>query len=310
MSFKLRLLLFYTNYITKDTSYDGLSPTEVRQRNDQELKSVGSLVDFPALPMSKIENLNISMRDNAEIPIRIYKPTEKQQLPTIVYFHGGGFVTRDIESHDKVCRRIAHTCEAVVVSVGYRLAPEHKFPTPPNDAYDATIWVTNNARKLGGDPDNLIVMGDSAGGNLAAVTAIQARDLNGPKITKQVLIYPTTDARMQQPSIDTLGKGYFLTKSIMSWFLNHYKAKEEDILNPLMSPLLTEDLSNLPAAFVSTCALDPLKDEGEAYANRLTAAANQVYFKEYKNVIHGFINMPRIMNKTLRLHEDIRDFIR
>lgn len=309
MSFKLRLLLFYVHRITKATTYGDLLPPQIREENKKQAEQIEHLFDFPPIELANIEDRTIEMRDGVAIPIRIYQPNKKQNLPLIVFFHGGGFVLRSIDSHDKACRRFAKISEAVVVSVGYRLAPEHKFPIPTEDAYDATLWVAEHAKSLGGDPDNLILMGDSAGGNLSAVTSIQARNLGKPKIAKQILIYPALDARLNHPSMETLGYDYFLTKELVEWFVNHYKRTDEDILNPMMSPLLTKDLSNLPPALVLTCSLDPLKDEGEAYADRLSAAGNQVYFTEYKDVIHAFMNMPKIMKEVYDLHDDVRDFI-
>lgn len=310
MSFKLKLLLFYINFIAKEGSYGDMTPHKIRVQNRQQSKKIGHLIGLPSVQLHDIENREIAMRDGQTIPIRIYKPSNEKNLPIIAFFHGGGFVLRDIDSYDKPCRRISKTNQAIVVSVGYRLAPEAKFPIPSNDCYDATVWIAQNATSLGGNPDNLIVMGDSAGGNLATVTAIQARDLNTPKIAKQVLIYPTTDARLNHPSIDKFSKGYFLTKDMMQWFVDHYKSKNEDIFNPLMSPLLTADLSNLPPTYILTAELDPLKDEGIAYFKKLEAAGNQVYYKDYKNVIHDFMNMSNITKETLVLQEDIKDFVR
>lgn len=309
MSIKLRLLLFYLNNFTK-TEFGDAPVSIIRKLDREQRDKAAMLLDYAAIDLHQVDNRSITMRDGESIPIRIYRPTAAESLPIVVFFHGGGFVIRDIDSHDKTCRRIAHTSQVVVVSVGYRLAPEYKFPIPMQDAYDATLWVAEHAPTLGGDREQLIVMGDSAGGNLATVTAIQARDLGVPKIAKQVLIYPATDARMQHPSIDNLAKGYLLNKSIMQWFIRQYKRTDEDLLNPLMSPLLTENLSKLPSAFVITASHDPLKDEGKAYADSLVAAGNEVHFKEYKGTIHDFLTMPRLTQQTLRLHEDIRDFIK
>lgn len=307
MSIKLRLLLWYLNTFKKDDLT--LPPAQIRKENEKILPTFLKMLDFAPIEMKSIRDEQIQMRDGEQIPIRIYHPADQQDLPLIIFYHGGGFVTRTIASHDLVCRRIAHENNAVVVSVGYRLAPEFKFPIPHQDCYDATVWIGEHAAQLGANPDELTVMGDSAGGNLATVVSILSRDLGGPKIKNQVLIYPTVDARLNHPSIDKYAKGYFLTKPLMQWFLDHYKKNEEDILNPLMSPLLTEDLSNLPPAFVCTAAYDPLKDEGEAYAKKLAAAGNQVVFKEYPNVIHGFINMPKISNEGLEVHKDIKQYL-
>jgi len=301
------MLLWYLNNFRKEDLT--IPPAQIRKANAKALPQFLKMLDFKPIDLANISDEKITMRDGENIRIRIYQPSDKKQLPLIIYFHGGGFVTRTIESHDLVCRRISHLNQAVVVSVDYRLAPEYKFPIPHQDCYDATVWMAEHADQIGCNPEEITVMGDSAGGNLATVVSILSRDLKGPKIKNQVLIYPTVDARLNHPSIDTFGKGYFLTKPLMQWFLNHYKSKDEDIVNPLMSPFLMEDLTNLPPAFVCTAAYDPLKDEGAAYAKKLEAAGNHVVFKEYPNVIHGFINMPKISKECLEAHEDIREFL-
>jgi len=307
MNLKLRMLLWYLNNFQKEDLT--IPPAQIRKENAKALPKFLKLLDHEPIALAAIRDEQIVMRDGENIRLRIYNPTDQKDLPLIIFFHGGGFVTRTIESHDLVCRRLSHLNQAVVVSVDYRLAPEYKFPIPHQDCYDATTWIADNAHQLGGDPDRLTVMGDSAGGNLATVVSILSRDLNGPKIKNQVLIYPTVDARLNHPSIDKFSEGYFLTKPLMNWFLDHYKSKEEDIHDPLMSPLLTEDLSDLPPAFVFTAAYDPLKDEGAAYAKKLESAGNEVVFKEYPNVIHGFINMPKISKECLEAHEDIREYL-
>ena len=311
MPFKLRLFLFYYNYIVKPLDYTQISASQLRKINQEEFAKLIDKVDFPPVPMFKTEDRTISMRDGANIPIRIYWPFDKKGLSIVAFFHGGGFVTRNIDSHDRACRRLAKTSNVIVVSVGYRLAPEFKFPIPLQDCYDATVWIAENAVDLGAQPQQLIVAGDSAGGNLATGVCILARNLNGPKIAHQVLIYPTTDARMGHPSIRQFGKGYVLTKKLMDWFLDHYKREDVDILNPLMSPFLEKDLSNLPPAFISTAAYDPLKDEGAAYAQRLKEAGNEVVYKDYKGAIHGFFNLAKITKKqTFALHEDIEKYLK
>ncbi|MEM7374829.1 MAG: alpha/beta hydrolase fold domain-containing protein [Bacteroidota bacterium] len=307
MSIKLRLLLWYINTFRK-TDFT-LSPSQMRVNNAKTLPLSRKILDYKPIALTEIRDEHIPMRDGEKICIRIYRPSSSQNLPVIVYYHGGGFVLRSIESHDLVCRRLSRDNQAVVVSAGYRLAPEYKFPIPHQDCYDATVWVANHADQLGVNADELTVMGDSAGGNLATVVSILAREAEGPRIRRQVLIYPSTDARLAHPSMDGFGAGYFLTKPLIEWFLDNYKQSDADIQNPLMSPLLTEDLSNLPPAFVCTAAFDPLKDEGEAYAKKLETAGNQVVFKEYPNVIHGFFNMPKISRESLEAHRDIRDFL-
>ena len=180
---------------------------------------------------------------------------------------------------------------------------------PHQDCYDGFLWAVGNASKLSADSTNVTVMGDSAGGNLAAVVSILARDNNGPSIANQVLIYPCTDASKTYDSEIKYKKGYLLSKERMDWFIDHYKAKAEDVNNPLFSPLLTSDLSGLPRAFVFTAEYDPLKDEGKAYAEKLQSAGNEVIYKDYKKVIHGFFNMPKICKQTTMACQDISDFL-
>ena len=308
LPFKIQLVLFYFHRVL-NADYSKLKPTSIRRANAKTWPRQKRIAEFPSPEMEKVENLEIPVRDGSQIPVRIYRPTQEENLKTIVFYHGGGFVLRDIESHDDLCRRIAKKTGALVISVGYRLAPEYKFPIPVYDCYDALLWASSNAAAYGGNPKDLVVMGDSAGGNLATVTSILSRDENGPKIAKQVLIYPAADARLNHPSIDKFKDGYLLTKDMMHWFVDHYAKTPEDKLNPLMSPLLTEDLSNLPSAFVSTSDHDPLKDEGEAYYRKLLAAGNQAIFKEYKNTIHGFANIPRISKQANVLVDDIAAFL-
>lgn len=310
MPLKLRLLLFYLNYIAKQLDYSKLDAPTVRKINHKEYEKVNSIIDFTALPLLKVWEEEVRVRDGASIAVRIYQATEKKNVPLIVFFHGGGFVTRSIETHDKACRRIAQTNEAVVISVGYRLAPEFKFPIPVYDCYDATVWAAQQASRLGTDPQKLVVMGDSAGGNLATVVSILARDGDGPSIRAQVLIYPTADGRLQHATIDQFAKGYLLTKPMMKWFLQHYQRTAEDVVDPLMSPILTDNLSDLPPAYISTAEYDPLKGEGTDYAASLKAAGNEVFVKDYKGVIHGFLNMAKITTKqTFAMHEDIKQFL-
>lgn len=286
-----------------------LEPAIIRKINVKYFPREKKVIEYKSPSMHSIDNMDITVRDGAQIPIRIYKPSGTDNLKTIVFNHGGGFVLRNIDSHDNLCRRIAQKTNALVISVGYRLAPEYKFPIPVYDCYDALLWASENCSIWGGNPDQLVVMGDSAGGNLSTVVTLLARDENGPKISKQVLIYPCLDARLKYQSIDTYKDGYLLTKDMMKWFVNHYAQTQEDVLNPLMSPLLSKDLSNLPPAFVSTSDHDPLRDEGKDYYSKLVEAGNKAIFKEYKNTIHGFANMPRITKQANVLVNDIAQFL-
>jgi acetyl esterase len=225
------------------------------------------------------------------IPVRLYTPSGSGPFPVLVFFHGGGWVIGDRETHDATCRALTNAAGCIVASVDYRLAPEHRFPAAVEDAYAATRWVADHARELGGDPTRLAVGGDSAGGNLAATVSLAARDRGGPPLVFQLLVYPVTDHAYDTPSYKENADGYFLTRDAMVWFWNHYLAREEDGRNPLASPLRASDLRRLPPAFVMTAEYDPLRDEGEIYATRLREAGVPVALTRYEGTIHGFFIM-------------------
>jgi acetyl esterase len=227
-----------------------------------------------------------------DLEARVYRPEAGGALPTILFIHGGGFVIGDIDTHDNQCRILCREVEAVVVSVGYRLAPEAPFPAAVDDAFAATGWVAEHVDELGGDPARLAVAGDSAGGNLAAVVARLARDAGGPPLAAQLLIYPGTDFREDgdYPSREENAEGYFLTLEDMIWFREQYAARS-DPTDPRLSPLLADDLSRLPPAVIVTGQYDPLRDEGEAYARALEAAGVHVVYRRYDGMIHGFFDL-------------------
>jgi acetyl esterase len=229
-----------------------------------------------------------------EIPVRIYRPDAQGPLPVVVYFHGGGWVVGNIASHDTPCHRIAASVPAVVVSVDYRLAPEARFPAAVDDCEAATAWVSMHAAELGADPSRLAVAGDSAGGNLAAVVARRARDKGGPPIAFQLLIYPCADMTRALPSHVENGDGYLLTSDEMTWFIGHY-IDEADYKDPDASPLSADDLSGLPPALVVTAEFDPLRDEGEAYAERLRQAGVDAVTSRYDGQIHGFYGLDSLL---------------
>jgi acetyl esterase len=232
-----------------------------------------------------------------EIPVRIYTPDGTPPFPAVVYFHGGGWVIGSLDSHDGTCRDLANGAGAVVVSVDYRLAPEHKFPAGPEDAYAATKWVADNAASLGVDAKRIAIGGDSAGGNLTAVVALMARDRGGPPLVFQVLVYPATDAALDTRSYDENAEGYFLTRKAMEWFWGHYLPTAADGANPYASPLRATSLKALPPALVITAEFDPLRDEGEAYARKLEEAGVHVRLKRYDGMIHGFFGMGRVLDQ-------------
>ncbi len=234
-----------------------------------------------------------------EIPARIYTPEGAGPFPVLVYFHGGGWTIGTLDSHDGVCRALTNQVQCIIVSVDYRLAPEHKFPAAVEDAYAATVWVAQNAASIHGNPERIAVGGDSAGGNLAAVVSQMARDKDGPKLVYQLLIYPATDYFIPgTASIHENAAGYFLTLDSIIWFWNQYATSEEDAHNPMMVPLQAKDFHNLPPALVITAEYDPLRDEGEMYAAKLQEAGVTVTSTRYNGMIHGFFSMSSFMDQS------------
>ena len=231
-----------------------------------------------------------------EIPIRIYKPSDEADLPMLAFYHGGGWVLGDIASHDRLCRLLANGAACIVVSVDYRLAPEHKFPAAPEDCYAALQWIAANGNTFGGDPSRIAVGGESAGGNLSAAVALMARDRQGPSICYQLLLYPVTDlTALETQSYNAFATDHGLEKASMAWFIDHYLADAADAQNPYASPLHAPDLTNLPPAAVMTAGFDVLRDEGDAYAARLQEAGVPVTHKCYPGFIHGFYVMTGVI---------------
>jgi acetyl esterase len=232
------------------------------------------------------------------VRVRIYQPEgNERDLPVLVYFHGGGWVVGSLDTHDGVCRALCARTPCVVVSVDYRLAPEHRFPAAVDDAWSATAWVAEHARSIGGDPSRIAVGGDSAGGNLAAVVALRARD-HGLTLRHQLLIYPVTDADFERPSYVANAEGYGLTRAAMRWYWDHYVGEHGDGTHPEASPLRAADLTGAAPAFVITCQYDPLCDEGEEFARSLERAGVPVKLTRYDGLIHGFIRMAAVVDRT------------
>jgi acetyl esterase len=226
-----------------------------------------------------------------DVPLRLYRPASEEPLPAVLYFHGGGFVIGSLDTHDGTCRALANASGCAVVSVGYRLAPEHRFPAAPEDCWAALAWVAKEGAALGVDGARLAVAGDSAGGNLAATAALLARARGGPVLRHQVLIYPVTDYAFDTPSYRENGEGYFLSEAMMRWFWQQYLEDGSQGADPLASPLRAPDLAGLPPALVVTAEYDPLRDEGEAYAARLRAAGVPTELRRFPGQIHGFFSM-------------------
>lgn len=226
-----------------------------------------------------------------DMRIRIYRPVRSERLPVVVYFHGGGWVFGDVETHDGVCRQLAGASRALVVSVDYRRPPESRFPEPVDDCYAATRWVYEHAATIGADATRLAVAGDSSGGNLAAATALKARDSGGPPIVFQLLLFPATAAAFSTPSYAEFADDAFLSRDEMLWYWDKYLASKADAGHPYASPLYAESLAGLPPALVITCEYDPLRDDGERYAARLQAAGVATTVTRYAGMIHGFMLM-------------------
>jgi len=228
------------------------------------------------------------------IPVRIYRPrgsNAEAKLPALIYFHGGGWVFGNLDSHDPLCRALANRGQCAVVAADYRLAPENKFPAAVDDALAVLRHIASQGGALGIDGTRLAAAGDSAGGTLVAVAALDFRDRGGPRLVLQVLLYPATDMAMTAPSYTRLGQGYMLTKERMLFFRNAYLRNAQDIGDWRASPLKATDLSRLPPALVITASHDPLVDEGKAYANRLSAAGVPATYRCYDGMIHGFFTM-------------------
>ena len=247
----------------------------------------------PPIPVGRVEDRTVPGPAD-EIPVQVFVPDAAGPLPILVFYHGGGWVSGCIETHENACRALANLTPCVVVSVEYRLSPEAKFPAGLEDCYAATSWVAEHGTELGGDPTRLAVGGDSAGGNLAAAVALLARERGGPKIGLQLLIYPVTDYNFETASYRDAAEGYGLTQDSMRLFWELYLDSEGDAANPLAS-VLRADLAGLPPAHVITAEYDPLRDEGDAYAAKLKAAGVPVEHVLYPGQIHGFFNVGTMM---------------
>jgi len=246
-----------------------------------------AIPDDPPESVASVTDRTVPGPDG-EIPVRIYTPAEGS-LASLVYFHGGGWLLGDLDTHDAVCRALANATGCVVTAVAYRRAPEHRFPAALEDCYAVTQWVADNPGGVGATSDALVTCGDSAGGTLAAGVGLLARDRGGPAIDYQVLVYPATNYAFDTDSYEENAQGYLLTRKDMQRFWNGYLRSERDGDHPYASPLRAESLAGLPASFVLTCGFDPLRDEGRALADRLADAGVPTQHVEYGDVIHGFL---------------------
>jgi acetyl esterase len=278
-------------------AYETLTPDEAR-----EVYVAARVITNPDAPeLARVEQLAIPAPFGT-IPARLYVPKQLRKTgglaPCLVFFHGGGWVIGDLDSHDVVCRKLAVEGELIVISVDYRLAPEHKFPAAVEDAMSATKWVAANAQQFGVDASRLLVGGDSAGGNLAAVVALAARDGDGPRIAGQVLIYPATDAARTHPSHSEPETSILLTHSVTTWFYENYLNGTADVDDWRASPARAKTLKGLPPAYVLTAGADPLRDEGDEYAARLKEAGVSVTYRHFGGQFHGFFTMGKLLNQA------------
>lgn len=287
---------------------DTLPPPEARAQSATNRAAVQP--DPPT--MQSVEDISVPAPHGA-IPIRVFTPLTlaKNDLAAgLIYYHGGGWVLGDLDGYDVVCREIATKAGFIVVSVDYRLAPEHKFPAAVDDCIAATDWVARNAAKLGIDADRLFIGGDSAGGNLAAVVSMHARDNNGAQIKGQVLVYPVTDLAMNTASYADAATGVLLTHAMMRWFRDHYLTDHKQIDDWRASPLRMANLKGLPPAYVATCGADPLHDEGEEFARRLKHAGNDVIHVNYPGQFHAFLTMGRLLPEANKLVGEITGWLK
>ncbi len=238
-------------------------------------------------PVARVEDRHIP-GSTSDIPIRIYTPHGNGPFPILLFFHTGGWMVGDLDTQDPMCRRLTNMAGCIVVSVDYRLAPEHPFPAAPDDCYAATQWVATHALAFQGDPTRIAVGGDSAGGNLATVVALMARDQGGPSLLFQLMLFPSTDFRLNTASMEECAEGYNVTKAQMIWIRRTYLPNPQDWTHPLASPMLAQNLAGLPPALIITAEYDPLRDEGEAYGKRLQKAGVQTKISRYAGMIHDF----------------------
>ena len=284
-----------------------LTPAQARTQMEQ----MAAARNTDPTPVAKIEALSAS-GPHGEIPVRLYRAKEASEpQPLLVYFHGGGHVIGSPDTHDAVARSLCVGAGCAVASVDYRMGPEHKFPAAYDDCVAATQWLAGNANALGLDANRMAVGGDSAGGNLAAVVALAARDAGGPPLCFQLLIYPVTDYRCASGSYDTYAKGYgVLEADTMLWFQGHYLSRVEDQTDWRASPLLAQNKANLPPALVMTAQCDVLHDEGVAYADTLKAAGNEVTHVECAGMIHGFFGLAPMISSAVQAQTTAAEALR
>ncbi len=275
------------------------TPAEARESMRSRTAALGPFEEVAAVTDHRVPVAG------GEITVRVYKPAGMGPHPVLVFYHGGGWVIGDLYTHDGICRAMVNAAGCAVASVDYRLAPEFKYPVPVEDSYADLLWVVANATRLGLDPARIAVGGDSAGGNLAAVMSLLARDRRGPRLLLQILVYPVTSYDFGTASYRENATGFVLTTEDMRWFWRHYLSREEQGREMMASPIQAKSLADLPPALVITAGCDPLRDEGEAYAARLRDAGVAVTLTRYPGMFHGFLRMTRILDQSRVLLDEI-----
>ena len=302
MTWKLKLVLLFTNLRKPlDAINDGIE--KLRKESDDAAKLGTRLFDTP-VPVKKCTDINAD-----GVPVRIYQNSSEPGQRVLIYYHGGGFVLYHLEAHHNVCRRLAAMNNCIVVSVDYRLAPEHTFPAAHDDAFTAIQWVRQHISEYGGNANDLFVAGDSAGGNLSACMAHRCKR-EGIALKGQILIYPWIDGKLSNPSIERNGKGYLLLRDTMFWFQKQYTPRKEDQCKPEVSPCYESSFEGLAPAFILTAQYDPLVDDGYNYYNQLKNAGNKATYNQYPDLIHGFFNIPKVSSQAMKAYDDIATFMR
>jgi len=275
----------------------------------QQLRTMVTLMDEPAPPLARIEDIRVPGAAG-EIPARIYAPRRGgAPLPAVTYFHGGGWVQGDLETHHGLCARLAKHAEALVVAIDYRLAPEHKFPAAVEDCLAAYRWMRTRGQDLGADTARIAVAGDSAGGNLSAVVSQLAAAAGAPVPACQVLIYPAVDFSLETPSHRELADGHVIPRDRILWYSEQYLRSEADKADVRASPLRAPSLAGQPPALIVTGGFDPLRDEGTAYADRLREAGVDVVYREYPGQIHAFVSLTRAIPQGMAATLEIADYL-
>ncbi len=287
-----------------------ISGTEMRARVEAAASKV---MPSGSAPEAVREVVNRTVPGPAgQIPVRIYRPAVPagQVVPTVAFFHGGGFVLCDLDSHDGICRAVCNATPAVIIAVDYRRAPESRYPAAAEDCYAVTLWAGEHAAELGGDPARLAVLGDSAGGNLAAAVALMARDRGAPRLAKQVMVYPMLDWNGDSKSHQEIGDDYYLKHEEVMYFWGQYLADPAQGRQPYASPSFAADLRGLPITLVATAEFDPLRDEGEAYADALSAAGVRTVKHRYDGMFHSFFSFIGVLPAATALRDEIAAFLR